>query len=485
MTLHPDQEEALAKVDAAYAEGAHGPLLCAATGFGKTHCAVKLINRWHRRNGQKTWFLAHLKELLDDTENRLISNDIPYGWIRSGKPVDKSAFCQLVSLQTAVKRLDDLPQPDVVIIDECDLAVAPSYQKILDAIGRPRILGLTGTPIRTDGRPMSSGGFDRLILTPNTIDLVESGRLSRLRMWTFDPPSELLRVTSLSGNRDEEAGAIMSKRYILDDALSHWKRLAVEPYESPRPTAVFCHSVPAAESTAQEWRDAGFRAMAVHGNSSAEDRSEALHGLREGRLDAVMTADLWIAGVDVKQIACILCLRHTDSLRVWLQMVGRGLRLCEEWPDCLLLDCVGNLRNKSLGNPLARRMHLWTLDGIAKSRGIPLLPHIPYCQNCFSCDVVGGVCRECGHRQELRLPHGPKIIKGQLMEIDARATIRSGKDAEKLARQKQRIEEERKCKTYDEFVRLGHERGYSSPEGWARHKVQIRQRWRTRSPLPA
>ena len=205
--------------------------------------------------------------------------------------------------------------------------------------------------------------------------------------------------------------------------------------------------------------------------------------MREGRLDAVMSADLWIAGVDVDCIACLLCLRRTESLRIWLQMNGRGLRLCGEWPDCKLLDAVGNLLR--LGNPLTRRMATWSLDGVPSGgRGgpaVPLVP-VPVCQNCRSCDVVNRVCRECGHEQETRLPHGPLVIAGEFMEIDPRKALKRQQEEERAARQKARMERERACKEFDDFVALGREMGYPNPEGWAYHKMRLRQCWRSRAP---
>jgi superfamily II DNA or RNA helicase len=474
--LYPDQEAALASVDKAFDEGFQGVLLCAATGFGKTHSAVEYIHR-QQTEGLKIWFLAHLAELLDDTSQRLIDRRIDFGWIRSNYQPNYKALCQLVSLKTAIRRLDLLPRPDIVIIDECDLAVAPSYREIIKAIGFPRLLGLTGTPIRLDNRPMRDGGFDYLIRTPDTIDLIDSGRLSNLKMWSFKPPPELLKVKDVAGDFDQgESGRIMSTSYVLDDALKHWQQLCVVN-GVVRPTAVFCSSVKAAIDTAAEWNRAGFRAMAVHGGSSKADRTKAITGLRDGSLDAVMSADLWIAGVDVKRIACILCLRITKSLRIWLQMVGRGLRKNEEWSDCYLLDCVGNILREGIGNPLARRMHLWTLDGSksAGSRNMTPMPHVPVCQVCFSCDVVNRVCRECNHVQEIRLPHGPKVIRGELLEIDPRKALKEeGK--------KNRAAEERACNDFNDFVALGRNRGYDNPEGWAHHKIRLRQAWRYQSP---
>jgi|688.fasta_scaffold05261_11 DNA repair protein RadD len=493
MTLFPDQLEALAGVDQAFTAGFRSPLLVAATGFGKTHCAAEVIRR-ENAEGQSVWFLAHMGELLIDTAARLDAAQMPYGRIRSGYRPDPSAPCQLVSLRTAVRRLAGLPRPDLIIIDECDLACAPSYQLIVDNWPiRPRLLGLTGTPIRLDGRPMRSAGFDHLIRTPDTIDLIDAGRLSPMRIWSFDPPRELDRVSCRGGEVDPVAsGRVMSTSWVISDVLGNWARLCAPqgPGGLVRPTAIFCPDVASAESYAADWRAAGYRAMAVHGRSSDYDRREAVAGLRAGRLDAVACADLWIAGVDVANIACVLSVRKTLSLRTWLQMCGRGLRLSDEWPDCFLLDAVAN--TVRLNSPLVRRMHTWSLDGPPAGPGGSALrlPPVLICQVCRSCDVVGRRCRECGHEQEIRLPHGPRVVNGELIEIDPRQGLRQRKaramepetvraTLRALMRQAQ-AEDWDDRRTLREVTALGERAEFKNPRGWAHIQIGFRQRWRTR-----
>jgi DNA repair protein RadD len=489
-TLFPDQLEALARVQQAFAAGFRAPLLVAATGFGKTYCAVEVIRR-ENAEGQSVWFLAHMGELLDDTARRMSDAGQPFGWIRSGIRPDPAAFCQLVSLRTAVRRLGNLPRPDLVIIDECDLAVAQSYQDVLNHWPqRPRLLGLTGTPIRLDGRPMRAAGFDCMITTLDTIDLIDLGRLSPLRAWSFRPPSDLERVRNRGGDVDPAAsGRIMSASWVIGDVLGQWTRLCAPAGGQVRPTVIFCPDVASAESYAADWRAAGFRAMAVHGASSASDRREAVAGLRAGRLDAVACADLWIAGVDVANIACVLCVRRTQSLRVWLQMVGRGLRRSDKWPDVFLLDAVANM--VQLGSPLARRMDTWQLDGspVGPGGGALRLPPVLICQVCRSCDVVGRTCRECGHEQEIRLPHGPRVVKGELLEIDPRAAIRRSRPASAMDPQVVRSEVRSMMKRAREegwddrrilrdLQALGERAQFQNPRGWAHIQLGFRQKWR-------
>jgi superfamily II DNA or RNA helicase len=476
--LFSDQEEALQRVFGAFDAGFRAPVLVASTGWGKTHACCELIRRWVER-GYRVWFLAHLEELLEDTSRRMDERQMPHSWIWGRKGHEPSCPIQLVSLGTARRRLDQLPRPDLVIIDECDLAVAQSYQNVLDAIGRPLVLGLTATPCRADGRPLREAGFDLLIPTADTIDLVEAGRLARVRLFSFPAHPDLDRVRTKGRDFDqEEVGAIMSRPVVLGDSLEHWERLCVEPDGRIRPTGAFCSGTNAAHELAKRWREAGYRAMAVDGNSSPDDRGEALWGLRRGRLDLVATADMWLAGIDIPEMAAVLCERKTASLRVWLQMCGRGMRRGGQWGDCIGLDHTGNAQRPGLGHPLARRMHLWDLDAGRQRRNLEKVPPVPVCQKCFSSDVVRGVCQECGHVREIRTPLGAVLVPGELVELDPRAAAKRQVEAERKAREA----EERACKTLEELIALGHRRGYAHPEGWARMKMQLRQRWRTRAP---
>jgi hypothetical protein len=343
---------------------------------------------------------------------------------------------------------------------------------------RPQVMGLTGTPLRTDGRPMRAGGFDALIRTPDTIDLVLAGHLSPLCAWSWPEPSELARIRMRGGDFDQAAaGEIMSDGAILGDALEHWEERCCAR-GAIRPTVIFCSSVRQAQETAESWRRAGFRAMAVSGDSSQQERRDAMAWMRGGDLDALVCADLYIAGLDLPDLGCVLCLRKTDSLIVWLQMVGRGLRKSNTWSDCYLLDPVGHCRRPGLGDPLARRMHLWSLD---EGRLRDVTPPMRVCEKCYSTAMVGNRCLDCGHiRSTQHKIRDVVLLPGNLVEfrLGQEERRRQRDDAERERQQRffaQRREEAR-CKTLHDWIALGEARGYPNPTGWARVRYGHRQR---------
>jgi superfamily II DNA or RNA helicase len=448
--LRPRQQQALADLRHAYATGARAPVLVAATGFGKTATATEIV-RQSVAKGKRVWFLAHLKEILHDTSTRLTTAGIRHGFIQSGRSSDYTLPVQIVAVATAARR-ERLPRPDLIIVDECHLAVARSYRQVIQAAGNPRLLGLTGTPLRLDGRGLGEV-FDRLVPTCDTADLVDEGLLAPVRV--FAPPGvDLTGLRKRGGDFDQgQASATMNRPAVVGDALSHWQKLC-----QGRRGVAFCCSIAHAQAVAEQWRKAGYRAMAVHGDCDDRERREAIEGLRAGRLDLVACAALWIAGVDVPQIDAVIWLRPTQSLTVWLQGIGRGLRIAPGKSDLLILDHVGNVGR--LGHPLDPRE--WTLDGKKKREGERALS-IKVCPACFSAVASKAqACPECGHRfaperREL------ESVPGELREL------------ERQAQQQEHRREQAQARTMQELVAIGKRRGMKSPYAWAHHVMQARE----------
>jgi DNA repair protein RadD len=450
MTLHlrPRQTQAVADLRQAYATGHRAPILVAPTGFGKTATAAEIVRLCISR-GRSVWFLAHLREILDDTSGRLIAAGIHHGHIRAGRSADYSQLVQVVAVQTAVRR-PRLPRPHLVIVDECHLAVAKTYQKVIAAAGNPLLLGLTGTPQRLDGRGLREV-FDLLVPTCSTAELIDEQLLAPVRV--FAPRgADLSGIGRRGGDFDQgQAGAVMSRPAVVGDALSHWKKLC-----AARRGVAFATTVAHAEAVAHQWRDAGYRAMAVHGGSDDAERREAIAGLRAGRFDLVACAQLWIAGVDVPEIDAVIWLRPTSSLTAWLQGNGRGLRIAPGKRDLLVLDHVGNAAR--LGHPL--KIHPWTLDGkVGTNRNAA--PSVKVCPACF-CALPSAApkCPECGHAfvaERRELEH----VDGELVELQQ-------------VERRQRRTEQATAATLDDLVQVGQRRGMKNPHGWARHVMAAR-----------
>lgn len=453
MSLRPRQQKALDDIRAAYRQGRNSPILCAATGFGKTHTSAEII-RSALEKGRTIWFLAHLKEILEDTANRLRSAGIPFGEIGAGKAREYYRRVQIVSVQTAVRR-DDLPRPDLVIVDECHLAVATTYKKVLGRAGNPMLLGLTGTPCRLDGRGLGEL-FDEIIPTCSTGTLIDEGLLAPIKYFAPHRP-DLTGLRMQAGDyKQTDLDAEMNRSTITGDVIKHYQK-----HCDGKRTVVFCTSIKHAEHVAEEFRASGYKSVAISGKSKPAERKAALTGLRDGELQVVCNAQLWVAGVDVPQIECIVMLRPSKSLTFYLQAIGRGLRTAPGKSHLTVLDHAGCIFEH--GPPQMERK--WSLAGRQK-QGKRVTP-VRQCPACYCAHEPSPVCPECGYEYPAADRGGPQKADGELEEID----MRQAAALERLAKRKEQIAkraEQGRAKTLEQLVELGKSRNYKYPVAWAR-----------------
>lgn len=461
MSLRPRQQKAVSDVSNAYRRGFNSPVMIAPTGFGKTHTSAHIIERAISR-GNRVWFLAHLKEILNATEEKLADSGIKFGSIARGKLGDRRHMVQVCSVQTLVNRLDRLEPPQLMIVDEAHLAVANTYQRIFQwakagpkfySRGGTHLLHLTATPQRLDGRGMGEVA-DCLIPTCSTQELIDEGLLSSIRYFsptTIDVSNVATRGGDFANDGLDDA---LEKSQIVGDAVESYTK-----YAKGRPAIGFCINIKRAEEAAERFRAAGYRAMAISGDSDAVLRDSALEGLQDGSLDVVFNCALWVAGVDAPAVSCIIQLNPTKSIVKYLQSIGRGLRTHPGKEDCIILDHVGNLARH--GDPAAARE--WTLSSATKRKGSKR-NEVPEkkCPKCFASVFAAATHCACGHYFE---PQEREIeeVEGELKEVDLKA--------QKVAAR----QEQGAAQTEKDLVELGRKRGHKRPELWARHVMRARK----------
>jgi DNA repair protein RadD len=470
MQLRPRQVKAIEDVRAAFAAGRRAPCLVAPTGMGKTHTAAQIIRNSIDR-GKTVWFLAHLREILQDTCQRLDSVGIQYGCVMAGHPRLLHRPVQVVSVQTAARRVD-LPKPDLIIIDECHLAIANTYRTVINAAGSPLLLGLTGSPARLDGRGLGEM-FDEIIPTCSTRDLIDEGLLAPIRYYAPGRP-DLSNVAIRAGDyASDQLADAMDRSSLTGDAVAHYQRMC-----PGKRAVVFCTTIKHAEHVAEQFNAAGFASVAISGKSNVTERANALSGLRSGELQVVCNAQLWAAGVDVPAIECIILLRPTKSLTFYLQSIGRGLRTAPGKEACIVLDHAGCVFEH--GAPDAPRQ--WSLDAKRKRKKQPA-PSVRECPSCFAAHEPAPVCPLCGFEYPKSSRGGPDQVDGDLTAIDLRrlqqrenAEKRRVEQQERVTHQRNRLNEQSSAKTEADLVQLARQRGYNNPTGWARHVLSARKK---------
>lgn len=354
------QQEILDKLDAERkVRGLNRNLVVAATGTGKTVISAFDYRRFckeHPGGANRMLFVAHREEILRQSRYTFqnILRDPNFGelFVGSSRPANLDHL--FVSIQTVNSQAlcERLPTDyyDYIVVDEFHHAAAPTYQRLLGHFQPQLLLGLTATPERMDGKSVLDyfGGriaaeirlpeaIDRKLLCPfQYFGVADTVDLDELR-WVrggYDK-NELTNLYSLNrAVAQRRAAHILQSldRYVTDiDAV---KGLG------------FCVSIEHARFMADYFNEHGVPSLCLVGQSSDEERYTAKKRLVSGELRFLFVVDIYNEGVDIPEVNTVLFLRPTESLTVFLQQLGRGLRLAEDKECLTVLDFIGQANRK-------------------------------------------------------------------------------------------------------------------------------------------
>lgn len=432
----------------------------APTGFGKTVLAGALIKLIFGA-GKRVIFCVHRVDLIVQTAKTFEKFGIPFSYVASGLHYNPHHRVYIASIATLRNRLGKIPA-DYVMVDEAHLSAANGWATVAKHYKElgARLIGLTGSPERLDGKPLGDV-WDTMVMGPSVSWLIEQGHLSRYR--AFAPAGvDLSGIHMRNGDYvTSEIDDLMSGKAVLSNAVKHWRKFA-----AGKRTIAFAPSVARSEQLAAEFRERGVMAVALDGNTPQPDRRAAFVGFADRQIDVIVNCALFCEGFDLSAqvdrdvtIEAVLQYSPTQSLAKHLQQLGRGLRRKPE--PAILLDLVGNLAR--LGLPDEDRE--WSLEGRAKkAREVEGMT----CPSCFAYHPPAPKCPECGFVHPVKARDGMlgrsvNEVDGELEEIDVEAIRRERKREQGMA------------KTVDDLVKLATARGYKSPEKWAAHVWTSRQ----------
>jgi superfamily II DNA or RNA helicase len=359
--LHPYafQERILEALEAARIAGKNRNLVVAATGTGKTVIAAFDYVKFTQGRTQRPTllFVAHRKEILEQARDcfRTILRDQNFGELLVGgaRPtVWMHVFASVQSLQTAGVFEKLSPSHfQFIVLDEAHHVVASTYRPIFEYSSPEVLLGLTATPERMDGSsilPDFGGEFTAEIRLPEAL---EAKLLCPFHYFGIADPVSLADERFWKNGQYDTAA--IAEAYTGDD-LRAQQRLDVifasltryQPDLSRTRAVGFCASVSHAHYMAAAFKQQGYTAEVVLGETPSDVREFRVLEFRAGRIGFLFTVDVFSEGVDVPEINLVLFLRPTESLTVFLQQLGRGLRHHTDKECLTVLDLVGQSHHR-------------------------------------------------------------------------------------------------------------------------------------------
>lgn len=437
----------------------HGAvLLQAPTGVGKTVCGAAIAQR-ARAKGKAVTFAVHRRNLIRQTAQTMGDFDVPYGYIAAGFS-PSNELIQIASIDTLRNRLERLPAPDLLVVDECHMAAAATWRRVVQYYRDQgaRVLGLTATPTRLDGKSLRDL-FDHMVLGPEPAWLIENGYLSRYEAYAPSTP-DLEGVRTRMGDFDrQQLTRAVDKPTITGDAAHHYRRLAFGTR-----AICYCTSIEHSQHAVDHFREAGIPAAHIDGKTPRDEQQRIIEAFANGHYMVLSNCELVTTGFDLSAqvgrevpVETIIMLRPTQSEALALQMLGRGLR--RKPKPAIILDHSGNL----LRHGLPDMERAWSLDPKQKRKhNNEQTVSIKQCPQCYFTHLPRPICPQCGYIYPVE-PREIEVVDGELTRIDIEAMKRQ-----------QRAEQGR-AQTLDQLEAIGRTRGYKKPRAWAHFVLKARQ----------
>lgn len=347
----PYQIEALEALDLHMRTRDTHPCVVIPTGGGKSILMAWAIANWKRDYPPfRCCVLAHRKELVEQNaaEMRVIWSGGDIGVYSAGLGKrDRDASVLFASIDSVHARWGEFAPFDVLIIDEAHRipargegkyrAFITGCRKVNKAL---RVVGFTATPFRMGCGPICHRDhiLNEICYEANVGDLIAQGYLSRLRSKVGDVQADLSAVERNRGGDYKEAslaGAVDTPDIVQRAVRSAMMAITAEKRAS---VVFFCLSVEHCQHVSMELRKYGIEAPVVTAQTPAADRDRICEAFKAGRYRALCNVNVYTEGFNAKRVDCVVLLRPTLSPGLYVQMVGRGLRLHPGKADCLVLD---------------------------------------------------------------------------------------------------------------------------------------------------
>lgn len=431
------------------------------TGSGKSIFFSRIIKGAFKKN-KNVLFIVHRRELVKQAAGHMKIEEVPYGIIMSGSAASIFADVQLASIDTLRARAMgeraqiDMPDADIVIIDESHHCGSKTYERIFDHYSDALIIGVTATPVRGDGKGLGNY-FDDLVLGPTVRHLMDLGYLAEASYMVPNIP-DLDDVPERGGDWVEgKLAEVMNDAKLIGNIVDHW-----HSYAENKQTIVFGVNVAHSRAIMENFSLAGVSAAHIDGKTPTKERDFILEQYIAGKYKILSNCQVFTEGTDMPDVGAIVLARPTKSLGLYMQMAGRGLRPKWDGSDCLIMDHTGNV----LRHGKVDEEHDWSLDSTTKVQDRDAVIRADkeagqekefVCASCGNVFKRQHVCPKCGTPLEEAVKD-VGTMRGELVPLP------------KTKEKKEKYSVDQKQQWYSMFLMHAGVKSYN--EGWAFHKYK-------------
>ena len=343
----PYQTEAIKQINDRIMQGASRGLLLMATGLGKTRVAAEVIQQWLTdRPGSEVLILVPTLALVPQVQEALwpfLPKTVPTHVLTGVEKPSFTGGITIATFQSARRREDYVGRFDLVIVDEAHHAPADGYRSLLDILQPQFLLGMTATPWRGDERHVEDI-FGKPTFALSVVEGMQMGYLAKVdyRMLIDNIDWEWLnhQLAGMTSIRELNSRLFVPE---LDEAVILKIRGHIEAISEPR-CIIFCRSIEHCERIGKQIHAQGWVCRVLHSQIDRIEATKALREFRSREVPIIIAVDILNEGIDVPDVNLIVFLRVTHSRRIFIQQLGRGLRLQEGKSSVRILDFVSDIR---------------------------------------------------------------------------------------------------------------------------------------------
>lgn len=396
------QQELIDRIRQSLANGHRHIIVQSPPRTGKTVVMAEIARRATDR-GNAVCFIIHRREVLDQAKATFKAQGVDPNLLEAGM------------VQSLTRHIDQIYPPEVIMIDEAHHALAKSYKRILDAFPMAYVLLFTATPVRT-GRNQLDEIADDLIVGKSIKELTQLGFLAPFKYYGAKH-----KDVDYSRLRKSSTGDYVTAS--IDDAVSHkiYSHTVDEYLDKAdgMQAVVYTYSVEAANHLAEEFNARGITAEAVDATTPSLVRDDAVKRFRDQKLKILVNVNLFTEGIDLPNVDCVIMVRPTMSLALYMQFSMRCLNP-RPGKTAIIIDQVGNWERFDLPDADRDWKEMVKSHKSPAKRQKKSLVSVIQCPDCFGVverkEVADNTCPLCGYSPLVK-KRGYKEQDAKLVEI--------------------------------------------------------------------